>query len=75
MPEEVDQPHDSVAPRQSATRATNRTPHELGVDEGAFRRGRRYVAILVDADSHHIIDLVQDGVTARASVSEFETLA
>jgi transposase len=36
------------------------TPHELGVDEFAFRRGRRYGTILVDADSHHVVDMLED---------------
>ena len=36
------------------------TPRELGVDEFAFRRGRRYGTILVDAASHHVLDLLED---------------
>jgi len=36
------------------------TPRELGVDEFAFRRGRRYGTILVAADSHQVVDLLED---------------
>ena len=37
-----------------------RTPTVLGVDEFALRKGRRYGTILVDADAHHIVDLLED---------------
>ena len=36
------------------------TPRELGVDEFAFRRRRRYGTILIDARSHYVVDLLED---------------
>lgn len=35
-------------------------PRVLGVDEFAFRKGRRYGTILVDVGAHRIVDLLED---------------
>src|SRR3979409_2176911 len=36
------------------------TPRVLGVDEFASRRGRRYGTIVIDGNSHHVVDLLED---------------
>ena len=44
------------------------TPLVLGVDEFAFRRGRRYGTIVIDGSGHRVIDLLEDP-SAEALVS------
>jgi transposase len=44
----------------STTRAEAPTPRVLGVDEWAWRKGRRYGTILVDLERNTIVDLLPD---------------
>jgi transposase len=40
--------------------APGRAPRVLGVDEFAFRRGRRYGTILVDVETGPVVDVLPD---------------
>jgi transposase len=35
-------------------------PHAIGIDDWAFRRGRRYGTMIVDLERHEVIDLIED---------------
>lgn len=43
-----------------APSAPDRAPRVLGVDEFAFRRGRRYGTILLDVETHQVVDVLPD---------------
>ena len=49
---------------------------ELGIDDFAFRRGRKFGSILVDMQSHKVIDLLPDrkAETAKAWMKGHHTV-
>src|SRR5215213_1466926 len=45
---------------RSSPEVAHPQPHAVGIDDWAFRRGRRYGTMIVDLERHEVIDLIED---------------
>jgi transposase len=52
---------------KAAAAPTSKKVTQVGVDDWAFRRGLKYGTILVDLETHRVVDLLPDRAVATAA--------